>query len=84
MRVLLCMSCLNHASFCLLTISRSGSSGATRNLILLCTEKFLHALGFVSLDPFLRVGNQGPCLTAIEEDGGDKRLVQLELASDPV
>ena len=23
---------------------------------------------------------RGPCFTAIEEDGGDKRLVQLELA----
>ena len=29
---------------------------------------------------FLRVSQQGPCLTAIGEDGGDKRLAQLELA----
>ena len=26
------------------------------------------------------VRKQGPCFTDIEEDGGDKRLVQLELA----
>ena len=42
-------------------------------------EKFLHALGFKSLDAFFRVSNQGPCFTAIEEDGGDKRPVELEL-----
>ena len=35
-------------------------------------EKFLPALGFESMGPF--------CFLAIEEDGGDKRLVQLELA----
>ena len=31
-------------------------------------EKFPHA-----------VRKQGPCFTAIEEDGGDEKLVQLEL-----
>ena len=46
------------------------------------TEKFPQALGFENLDPFLRVSNQGPCFTAIEEDGGDKRLVELELACE--
>ena len=30
--------------------------------------------------PFLKVSKQGICLTSIEEDGGDKDLVQLELA----
>ena len=44
------------------------------------TKTFLHALGFKSLDPFFRVSRQGPCFTAIEENGGDERLVQLELA----
>ena len=45
------------------------------------TEKFPHALGFESLDPFFyRISNQGPCSTAVEEDGGDKRLVELEPA----
>ena len=29
---------------------------------------------------FLRVSRQGPCFTAVEEDGGDERLVQLERA----
>ena len=56
------------------------------------TEKFPHALGFKSLDPIFRVSKQGPCFTAVKEDGGDKRLVELELAckadgvapSDPV
>ena len=44
-------------------------------------EKFPHALGFKSLDPFFfRVSKQGPCFTALEEDGDDKRLVELELA----
>ena len=43
-------------------------------------EMFPHALGFKSVDFFSRVSKQGPCFTALEEDGGDKRLVQLELA----
>ena len=42
--------------------------------------KFPHAIDIKSLDPFFRASKQGPCLTAIEEDGGDKRLVWLELA----
>ena len=29
---------------------------------------------------FVRVSKQGPCLAAIEEDGSEERLVQLELA----
>ena len=45
-------------------------------------EKFSHALGFKSLDSFFRVSNQGPCFTAVEENGGDKRLVELELVCD--
>ena len=45
------------------------------------TEKFPHALGFEGLDPFFfSVSQRGPCFTAIEEDGGDTRLVVLELA----
>ena len=44
-------------------------------------EKFPQALGFESLDLFFfLVCKQGPCLTAIEEDRSDKRLVELELA----
>ena len=45
-------------------------------------DKFPQALGFKSLDPFFSVNKQGPCFTAIEEDGGDKRLVALELACE--
>ena len=37
---------------------------------------------FKSLDSFLRVSKQSPSFTAIEEDGYDKKLVQLELAGD--
>ena len=33
-----------------------------------------------SLDHFLGVSKQGPCLTAIEQDGDDKRLLLFELA----
>ena len=45
-------------------------------------KKFLQAPGFKTLDPFLRVSKQGSCFTAIEEDGGDKRLVEIELACE--
>ena len=45
-------------------------------------EKFPQALGFEGLVPLLRVSKQGPCFTAIEKYGGDKRLVQLEHASE--
>ena len=37
-------------------------------------EEFPQAPGFEGLVPFLRVGKQGPCFTAIQEDGGDTRL----------
>ena len=43
-------------------------------------EQFPHALGFESVDPFFRVSKQGPYFTAVEENEGDKRLVELELA----
>ena len=36
-------------------------------------EKFPQALGFEGLDPFLGVSEQGPCFTAIEESGGDRK-----------
>ena len=45
-------------------------------------EKFSLAPGFEDLDPFLGVSMQGPYFTATEEDGGDKRLVELDLASE--
>ena len=31
---------------------------------------------------FFSVSKQGPCFTAVEEDGGDERLVQLELVCE--
>ena len=79
------MTCPNHASFLLLTVARRGSCGPTG--ILLRTlfvglallvgdrEKFPQGVGLKRLDPFFRVSKQGPCFTAIVEDGGDKRLV---------
>ena len=33
---------------------------------------------------FFRVSRQGPCFTATEENGGNKRLAQLELACEAV
>ena len=45
-------------------------------------ERFHQALGFQSPAPFSRVSKQGLCFTAIEEDGGSKRLVELELACE--
>ena len=45
-------------------------------------EKFPRLIIVLSLDPFLRVSKQGQCLTAIEKDRGDKRLVQLDLACE--
>ena len=47
------------------------------------TEKFPQTLGFEAwILFFFRVSKQGPCFTAIEEDGGDKRLIELELACE--
>ena len=43
-------------------------------------EKFPQAPGFEGLDPFLRVGEQGPCFTAMDDDEGDKKLLEVELA----
>ena len=37
-------------------------------------------LSLKCLDSFLGVSKEGPYLTAIDEDGGDKMLVQVELA----
>ena len=39
--------------------------------------KFPEVLCFESLVPFLRIFKQGPCFSAIEKNGGDKRLFQL-------
>ena len=44
-------------------------------------QKFPQVLGSESLDPFFfGVSKHGPCFTAIKEDRGDERLVELELA----
>ena len=40
-------------------------------------QKFFQALGFEGLDPFCKVSNQSTCFTAIEKDGGDKKIVEL-------
>ena len=87
------MTCPNHANLRLLTVAKRGSLEPTRSLILLCSvvgpvlqvgdaEKFPRALGFEGLDIFLTVSKQSPRFTAVEEDGGDKRLVEIELACE--
>ena len=46
-------------------------------------KTFPQAFGFESLDPLVfRVSKQGPCFTAIEEEEGDKRLVELDSACE--
>ena len=45
-------------------------------------EKFSQALTSEGLDPSLIFSKQGSCFTAIEEDGGEKRLGKLELACE--
>ena len=42
--------------------------------------KFSQVFGFEGLDPFFRVSKQYSCFTTIEENGGDERRVQLEVA----
>ena len=82
------MTCPKQASFCLLTVARRSSCGPKEvdlaphpvvGLVLQVgdTEKFPQALGYESQDPFFTVSKQGQCFTAVEEDGGDKRLVEL-------
>ena len=43
-------------------------------------EKFSEALGLGSLDPFFQSQQEGSMLSVIEEDEGDKRLVENELS----
>ena len=49
-------------------------------------EKFPQALGFNGLDPFVfvfwSVSKQSPCFTAVEQEEGVLRLVQIELACE--
>ena len=45
-------------------------------------EKFPQVLDHNTLNPFSRERRWGPCLLAMEEDGGDKRLVQPEFTSE--
>ena len=88
------MTCKNQASFGILTNARKRflwthweidlAAYPVVGLVLQVgddAEKFPQALGFEILDPFcLRVSKQGPCFTAVVEDGSDKRFVQFELA----
>ena len=83
------VTCPNRASFRLLIVARRGSCGLTRKFILLrnqllvlCSKKEMRRSFQISKAwiLFFRVSEQGPCFTAIVEDGGDKKRVQLELA----
>ena len=75
--------------FHLLTVARRGSCGLARKLILLSTQSLVLCCKYEMQRSFVRhlilkawilfsVSKQGPCFTSTEEDGGDKRLVELE------
>ena len=86
------MTCKNQASFGILTNARKRflwthweidlAAYPVVGLVLQVgdAEKFPQAFGFESLDPLFRFSKQGPCSTAMEEAGREKRLLQLELA----
>ena len=71
------VTCQNYVSVHLLTVAGRGSDLAV--LQVGDAEKFPQAVDFESLDPFFRVSMQGPCFTAVGEDGGDKRLVEPDV-----
>ena len=86
----------NHAIFRLLTVASRGFCRPKRKLILLrtqslvlCSKKetrrsFLRHLvskAWILHFPF-RFSKQDPCFRAAEEDGGDRRLVEFELACE--
>ena len=88
------MTCLNHASFHLfdscqkrflwthkeVDFASHPVIGLMLQLQIGDMEKFPHALGFESLDPFFLSQQAGSMFHSHAiEDGGDKRLVQLEL-----
>ena len=87
----MCVTCLNHTSFHLLTVAKKRFLWTHKEVDLTLNpvvglvlqvgdvEKFPQALGFESLDPSFSQ-QAGLCFTNIEEDGGDRRLVPLYLA----
>ena len=88
------VTCPNHCKFPSLDICQEGFQWTHKRVDLAPhpvvglvlqegdTEKFSRAPSSEGLDPFLRANKLGPCFTAIEEDGGNRRLVQLELACE--
>ena len=88
------VKCPKHASFRLFTVVRKVFLWTHKevdltphqvvDLVLQVgdAEKFPQAIGFKSLDPFSKVSKQGPCFTDTEEDGGDKKLLELELSCE--
>ena len=87
------VTCPNHTSSRLLTATRRSSCGLIKTLILLCNQSLVLYSKKDKRKSFLRrlvsktwiffpVSKPGPCFTATEEDGGDKRLVELELACE--
>ena len=90
-KLLWCVTCTNHASFHLLTFARRGSCRPQGSCSFSAPSCWHCALSrrcrgvssgtwFQQPESFSQINKQGPCLTAIEEDGGDQRLVHLELA----
>ena len=87
------ITCLIHARFRFSTVAKRSSCGPTRKLILLLTQSLSPSrrcgessscAWFRNPGSFFRSQQagckQGPCVTAVEEDGGDKTLLELELA----
>ena len=71
------------------SLARSGSCGSTRKLTLLHTRLFVFQVRdtekcpqALTLEPLFQSRQAGSCVLGIEEDGGGKRLVQRELASE--
>ena len=81
------VTCRNHESFRLPAVIGRGSYGPTRKSILLLTLSLILCstyrevalwVGFRKPGLFFGVSKQGPCLTTVDKDGGDKRLLQRE------
>ena len=90
-RLLWCITCPNHASFHLFIVARKGSAGPTKKFTpshwsfppsRRCGEVSSCKSVSNTWTLFFRVSKQGPCLTAMEEDGEDKRSVQPELVCE--
>ena len=86
------VTCPNHASFWLLTVARQRFLWTHKEvdlvprpvigLVLQVGDNSVVSSGIWVRKSafFFSVSKQGPCFTTVEEDGGDKRHVELEFA----